>query len=277
MPNHNTQQEDYQSLIENDYAFKLGIYLKEGWNIMKQHTSSFMEFTLQIAIMLIFFYAFFIYVFGYTHVGLLFQYTHLTKPFFMFLVITVLGPAYNIIVYIFACGYFSAADAIYHKEDFVFANFFQAWVHWKQLFAYQLLNGLIVALINLPILIFVITQIYFPFFKGKNINFESMENAMPYIYLLMVPTYYIIMSYSFAPFLIMFGKLGYWDAMKISHKMISKHFMKFALFYVILGIFVHLGLFAFLIGSLFTIPLAACIMYAAYQDIIGKKISTTNE
>lgn len=273
---YNGQREDYQDLIDNGYEFKLGDYISGGWNIATQNVGGFVGFSLIIPILILFFYAIILGIFGSIFIG------GGGRPGVG--MIAILGVIVFVIylaliagIYLLGYGYFCVADKIQKQEPYSFSDFFGAFAHWKQILYYQVIKMLIMLLCSAPVIVFMAIYIYIPMFKGEMRNPEDMAGMMsflPLTYLFMIPTYYFIISYSFTPMLIMFGGLTYWDAMETSRKVISKKFFWFLLFYIVLGAVMYAGVFALFIGILFSFPVAACMVYAAYNSIMGTQTSS---
>jgi len=89
--------------------------------------------------------------------------------------------------------------------------------------------------------------------------------------LCIIPGIYLAVAWYFAMPLIVDKGLGFWEAMELSRKMVSKHW--FAVFGLALlaGLVGCLGLIACCIGVFVTLPIAfAAIMYG-YEDIFNRK------
>lgn len=96
---------------------------------------------------------------------------------------------------------------------------------------------------------------------------------------LIVPGIYLGVSYSFAHLFVIFLGYDFWPAMELSRKIISLRWWDFFGFFVLLFLINLAGLLACGIGVLFTSPLTLCIIYIAFEDIIGgaiRKYSTTD-
>lgn len=87
--------------------------------------------------------------------------------------------------------------------------------------------------------------------------------------LLILPGIYFAVSYLFAYFFVWFYDVEPTEAVRLSRKMVSGNFTQvFLLCLVLLGINL-LGAMAFGIGLLVTVPFSYCVLYAAFDDIIG--------
>jgi uncharacterized membrane protein len=87
--------------------------------------------------------------------------------------------------------------------------------------------------------------------------------------LLVIPGIYFSVSYLFAHFFVWFYGVHPTDAMRLSRKMVSGNFIQlFWLCLILAGINI-LGAMAFGVGLLVTIPFSSCVIYSAFDDIIG--------
>ena len=87
--------------------------------------------------------------------------------------------------------------------------------------------------------------------------------------LLIVPGIYFAVSYVFAHFFTWFYDLNSTEAIRLSRKSVSGNFGQIFLLFLILGGINFLGVLAFGVGVLITMPLSFCVAYAAFDDIIG--------
>jgi hypothetical protein len=86
---------------------------------------------------------------------------------------------------------------------------------------------------------------------------------------LIVPGIYFSISYLFAPLLVWFYDVSPGEAIALSRKMVSGHFMQILwIWLILLGINV-LGGLAGGVGLLVTVPFSTCVIYAVFDDIIG--------
>jgi hypothetical protein len=87
--------------------------------------------------------------------------------------------------------------------------------------------------------------------------------------LLIIPGIYFAVSYAFAHFFVWFFHLESTEAIRLSRKTISGNFGQIFLLFLILGGINFLGVLAFGLGVLITMPLSFCVLYAAFDDVIG--------
>ena len=98
----------------------------------------------------------------------------------------------------------------------------------------------------------------------------SIFTAIGFIFLI-IPGIYLAVAYSGTNFLVVFRKMDFWEAMETSRKLVSKEWFSFFGFMIVLGLINLLGVICLGVGLLFTIPITACAVYAAYADIAGVK------
>ncbi len=84
-----------------------------------------------------------------------------------------------------------------------------------------------------------------------------------------VPGLIIGAMYQFTFPLIVEKKLGLWEAMEESRKIIWPHIFQFMIFIIVLGLIDILGVLLCCIGTLITTPILFCSMAYAYKDMVG--------
>ena len=86
---------------------------------------------------------------------------------------------------------------------------------------------------------------------------------------LIIPGIYLAVGYMFAQPFVIDKNLSAWSAMEASRKLITKKWFAFLGLGILLFLLVLAGFLALGIGALVTVPLAACVLAAAYEDIVG--------
>ncbi|MGO8836891.1 MAG: protein kinase domain-containing protein [Limisphaerales bacterium] len=89
---------------------------------------------------------------------------------------------------------------------------------------------------------------------------------------LILPGIYLAVAWIFTLALVIDKRLGFWPAMELSRKTISKHWWKFFGFIIVLSLIKMAGMLVFVVGSLLTAPLALAALMYAYEDIFGTKV-----
>ena len=85
---------------------------------------------------------------------------------------------------------------------------------------------------------------------------------------LILPGIYLSVAYYFAPFFIIFGKMNFSEAMESSRKLVHREWFSIFGLIIILALLNILGVLAFGVGVLFTIPISFCAMYVAFDDVM---------
>jgi uncharacterized membrane protein len=89
--------------------------------------------------------------------------------------------------------------------------------------------------------------------------------------LCIVPGVYLSVAWIFAIPLVIDRRLGFWDGMELSRKVVNKHwFIVFALL-IVAGLVSISGIFACCIGVLVTMPIGWLTLLYAYEDIFGPR------
>lgn len=89
--------------------------------------------------------------------------------------------------------------------------------------------------------------------------------------MLILPGIYLAVSYVFSHFFVWFYEKDPHEAIRLSRKMVSGNFGQILLLFLILAGINFLGLMALGVGILLTMPFSFCVIYAAFDDIIGIK------
>jgi len=90
-------------------------------------------------------------------------------------------------------------------------------------------------------------------------------------FMLIIPGVYFAVSYVFSPFFVWFYDRDPYQAIGLSRKVVSGNFGQILLLLLILAGINLLGFMALGIGILLTLPYSFCVVYAAFDDIIGIK------
>jgi tetratricopeptide (TPR) repeat protein/tRNA A-37 threonylcarbamoyl transferase component Bud32 len=86
---------------------------------------------------------------------------------------------------------------------------------------------------------------------------------------LILPGIYLFVAWLFAFPLVVDKRLDFWPAMRISRKVISKHWWKFLWFVIILGLLDLAGLVFCAVGFFIAAPITWAALAYAYEDITG--------
>jgi uncharacterized membrane protein len=142
----------------------------------------------------------------------------------------------NILSPILGVGYYFVAFQIARNQSYSFGVFFNGFKKFLPVFLTALVSGILI-------------------FLG--------------MVLLILPGIYLAISYLFAQPFVVDKNLNFWSAMEASRKLITKKWFSFFGLVLLLALLNLLGAIILGIGLLVTIPLSACVIAAAYEDIVG--------
>ncbi|SRR5260221_1553901 len=88
--------------------------------------------------------------------------------------------------------------------------------------------------------------------------------------LCLIPGIYLAVAWYFAIPLIIDKQMGFWEAMELSRKMVSKHWFLIFGFLIVYGLLVLAGLIACCVGIFVTMPIGFAALMYAYETIFSK-------
>lgn len=247
---------DYKELIAGDYNFDMNSYMGAGWELFKKGAGSFIGFTL------LYFIISFILNLGFSLTGL--DMFSLSSSF----IDTPLLAG----VFIFGRKLLKG-----HEE---FGDFFGGFNYFGQIALHLIVFGLFLAPLFLLLFGFA-----FPYEMLSSWNVESLagggvadewaarmeENfgmVMGVFFLFFIGAVYLGISYSLTVPLIVDSKMGFWEAMETSRKVVGKKFFGFFGMFFFLGIIMIIGVIITCgLGLLVVIPTYQCIVFSAYDQI----------
>ena len=136
----------------------------------------------------------------------------------------------------FIAGFYAAAAVLKGERYASFQDFFRGFEKFAPLLIVHLLTTLIIAL-------------------G--------------FFLLIIPGLYFATVYLFSHAFVWFYDIPATTALRYSHRTISGNFWQMFLLMLIVGAINVAGAFAFGVGLLLTVPFGFCVIFAAFDDIIG--------
>jgi GYF domain 2 len=89
--------------------------------------------------------------------------------------------------------------------------------------------------------------------------------------LCVLPSIYLSVAWTFAMPLVIDRGMGFWQAMELSRKVVTKHWFLVFAFLLVLGLVATAGLLACCVGLLVTVPLFWVSLMYAYEDIFGRQ------
>ena len=179
-------------------------------------------------------------------------------------------------------GYFFVSFSIARGYKYVFADFFKGFRsnYFLPLFLAHFIVSLFTGVLSLVSLSCFSVVIYNPLRKLliSSPEFANLPNisippgSIPIFFILgllaLGLTSYLAVAYSFVNPLIVDRKMGSWDAIETSRRLITKRWWAFAVFTFVLFLINLLG-FLTVVGIFFMAPFTACAMAAAYEGTIG--------
>ena len=184
--------------------------------------------------------------------------------------IPVVGSIGSILVtYPLYMGFAIVAHRIHNQQSFEFQDFFKGFEDFVQLFLVYLIIILIAIVIMIPlgIMAFVGMDMTTSLEYGEIPDFFSNGTFVLVFFLVMVPMIYLMTAWRWAPYLVVFYKYSFWDALETSRRLVSRNFWITLGFIVVIGLLAVAGMVALFIGMVVTVPMAMCVEYAAFADI----------
>ena len=89
--------------------------------------------------------------------------------------------------------------------------------------------------------------------------------------LCVLPSIYLSVAWTFAMPLVIDRGLGFWPAMELSRKVVTKHWFLVFAFVLVMGLVAAAGIIACCVGLLVTIPIFWVSLMYAYEDIFGRQ------
>lgn len=243
-----TGQNRVQRIINEGYDFKLGQYIGDGFNIFHKNLGGFIGF--------------FILSFIISFVVLIIPIVNIFSAF--------------ILVPLFA-GFFIVANKVRNNEHYEFGDFFKGFEKIGPLSIWILLSFVLSLLLMLPYLMYV-GSVMMPMIQAildgvepdPEVIIEASENInIMLAYLLLLPSLYFGIAWSWGFYFVIFFKMSAWEALESSRKIITKKWFFFLLFGIIIYVISIAGFIAIGIGLLYTIPAMMLANFAAFADVIG--------
>ncbi|MFM9949441.1 MAG: hypothetical protein ACKV1O_16005 [Saprospiraceae bacterium] len=244
--------ERIREIQNRSYNFEFGTYIERGFNIFWKQPGLFIAFTL-----------IYLSVSGASND----------------LSIIVTFAANTLLLPCLMVGYFLVAHKISTgASEIQFGDFFKGFDHFRNLAIVSALSGLIVIAAAIPFLLVM----FISFFWGADglIWDSDIQHTVSRIFtegdfifpfwslLLLIPSIYLSLAYSAAPFFVVFYNMEPREAMEASRKIISKRWFTIFLFSIALGFIAAMGFVVLLVGFLATFPAICCAEYAAFSDIM---------
>lgn len=240
-------QSKIERIIQDGYDFKFGDYISRGFEIAQKNYGGFIGFTILFLLITV--------VIGFIpFIG------QIANTFFI-------GPALTV-------GFFIVANKLWKGQQTEFGDFFKGFDHIGQLALTALVQILIVVASMIPFIFVVkdsgLIQWYMDM-MGDPMGMQGSTPPMPPLWslVLLLPTIYFSVAYGWSYMFVVFYKMPFWDAMESSRKLITKNWIIFFLFMIVVGLIAAAGMIALCVGILFTLPAAQCMIFSAFADVTG--------
>lgn len=99
----------------------------------------------------------------------------------------------------------------------------------------------------------------------------SALTAVGYICLI-IPGVYLMVAYTFASMFVIFLKIDFREALRLSRKLVHCNWWKMFGLVILTSIIGFSGTILCGFGIAFTLPIMYCILYTAFEDIVGKAL-----
>lgn len=262
-----TNKPDFSDLINRGYNFDIGETISGGWKLFAKGAGSYIGF----AVMALIIYFASSFLLGLT------AFIPVLMPVLMIAIL------FGMAVLISGMNVFSR-NLMEGKESF--GDFFKGFESFGQLS----LHYLVYLLMTIPLLIFyflvVMPPELFDLMSNPDMlrNFEdpSYMTTSPFkpgivsvlgYFIFMFFNIYMAVSYMFATPLIIDAKLGFWEAMETSRKVVTKKFFSHFGLMFILGVLAMIGtLVTCGLGMFVMYPFMGCTIFVAYNSIFGSNL-----
>ena len=112
----------------------------------------------------------------------------------------------------------------------------------------------------------VLGALLVPVMKNNNMNPLVLLALTPIV---VIPTTYLMVSWSLSLILVADRGLSFWSAMEVSRKVVTMHWWKFFGLLLMGALLMIVGVLACLIGAIVAMPIFFAMLAYAYEDIFG--------
>lgn len=245
-----------ETVLNDGYQFDLGKYVNEGFKLFGGDAGIYIAYTIVYFIISI---------------------VASSIPFVGWVASLFFGPP------LLAGWYLYARN---HKKGFnkSFGNFFDAFkIQWMQLVLQSLISSIFVGLaVSIVILPFFLSMIMDLITHAKDLEHVTDPEDMKELLFSMLTGKVILgivlaflvaamvsVLYVLAPMFIVFRGMGFWEAMEASRKVVTKNYVQFLLFMIILMVIGIVGFIMCCVGLLAAIPVIYLAIYSCFEDIMG--------
>jgi uncharacterized membrane protein len=241
-----------QNAINNGYTVEIGNYFSRGYEILKVNMGGYIGFALLAGLISI--VANFI-------------------PLINFVASILITPC-------LAFGFHLVSHAISAKREIPpFNEFFNGFNHFSKIVVVSLLSAVMFLILFVPvILVFGVGTLFTILSSSSNAEsasalsnaFLGLGSTIVILFIITMLAYlYLAVSLMFASLIAIFHNVEAVDAMKLSWKVINKNWLMWFVMGLAIFAIIFVGILFCLIGLLFAVPLAQCVLYAAFEDVCG--------
>ena len=256
-PTDGREGKSVETVLNEGYSFDLGAYISEGFKLFGKDAGPYIGF-------------FFISIIISAILG--------NIPFIGLLAGLFVNPALAGGWYIYARN-----RAINHEPQF--GNFFDGFKSpgWIQLVLANLVTGIFTGLAAAIVLVPAVIILGFDLFSelaglADTSDPEELRDILIAIFtgkLLLVMLLSVVVGslisvlYVLAPMFILYRGMTFWDAMESSRKIVSKNYIQFLMFFLVLIVIIGVGIMLCCLGLIVALPVIYLSVFAAYKHIMG--------
>lgn len=225
-------------------------------------------------------------------IGAVLIYGLIQVAFSMFGKIPFLGAIFSIANFVmsgaFMGGLFYLFLRVIRSEPAALGDLFAGFRRsFGQLFLGMLVTGLLIGLTLLPFLFFFVVKL-FPLVKGVNLDAMSQQDSinffktvltsalLPSLWVLLicaVPATFLSVSWKFTLPLIIDKQLDFGAAMKMSWKMVNRHWWQVFGLVILIDVLNMVGFCLCIVGLIVTVPIGLAALMYAYETIFSAEKS----
>ncbi|NRB61579.1 MAG: hypothetical protein HRU40_00855 [Saprospiraceae bacterium] len=190
--------------------------------------------------------------------------------------IPVLGTIASVLItYPLLVGFYLAGHDLMKGHNLELSTFFRGFEYFGNLSFIYLIQVLAAVVIFVPLII----SFGLGAFLTTDLNLDNLVPAflLPVAGCLLIPFIYLSVSWIYAPLFVVFYKMGFWEAMEASRRIIHKRWWTYMSFIIVLGLIMMLGLFLLFIGILVAYPVAMVAVYVSFAEVTELQGNTEDD
>ncbi|WP_404786598.1 hypothetical protein [Altericista sp. CCNU0014] len=251
-------QSDINSILQREYSLEIGGVIGRGWEILQGNLVGFLLFTLVISLIAV----------GVVIVAIVFFITIIGIPIGI-LILILMSP---LVLSPLAAGHIIVAFKVIKRQPVEFGDFFNGFKnnYFLPIFLSALVIGLFTTICGVP------GQVLSYVYRFSALASQTSEApaglliaSLSLSFIGAIAGAIITLFYSLTVPFIVARKMTFWPAMEASRKVIAKQWPLWILLGILLSLINVVGLLFCGLGLLFTSPLTACVIAAAYERIVG--------